>query len=468
MSRSFLEITNEFTDYDDVIDHSKSMPLNLRDRLPIIQIIGICCSLFSYQVAYCTEISLQTPLMKKLGLSNIIISIITMSGPLCSCFIQPIIETASDNSKSKIGRRRPFIFFGGIGIIGSFISMYFIESIGHSRSWFFNLLISITILILNFSLQLLYIPSRSIITDLVPKGQQAIANLISSLIVSLGSIITCFSGFLIGSFSDIKNHFLLSITAIFVGIMITLFSGKEEPCLIPKENKIKNPFPDIFSALKSMPTAVNRICLVYFLCWCSFYPFILEFTDFFGANVYKGSTNFDNIEYQKGISFGMLTFSVLNMFLLIYKPFQEKITQKFGMGNVLVVSQIVEGFLFIFILFSSGKANKITYLFLMAPLGISSFIFMSISFKIVEKSVTQEMVGVYNNLMKMFGAAGQQISAFIFFAFIGSFTWNRALIIGMGFLTAFGSAVLCAFIVLPSAESTIMEPLAPSSDYYND
>ena len=352
MSRSFLEITNEFTDYDDVTNSNKNTPLSLRDRLPIIQIVGICCSMISFQVAYCIEYSLQVPIMKKLGLSNVLIAVITISGPFCSSIIQPFVEAICDNCKSKFGRRRPFILSGGLGIIASFILMYFIDSI-RSQKFIFKFLFSISLLLLNFSIQLIQKPSRSIVDDLVPQGQQAIANLVSSLILSLSFILTGFASYLISTFSEEKNIFLFAITAVFISVSVTLFTGKEEPLLISKENHLKNPLFDIFFSFKSMPTVILRILFVYLLCWSSYYPFILEFSDFFGVHCYKGTSSFDDKNYQNGVSFGMLSFSVMNLVVLVYIPFHDKIIQKVGMRNILIASQIVQAFFMIFIIFFS-------------------------------------------------------------------------------------------------------------------
>lgn len=468
MSRSFLEITNEFTDYDDATNSNKNTPLSLRDRLPIIQIVGICCSMISFQVAYCIEYSLQVPIMKKLGLSNVLIAVITISGPFCSSIIQPFVETICDNCKSKFGRRRPFILSGGLGIIASFILMYFIDSI-RSQKFIFKFLFSISLLLLNFSIQLIQKPSRSIVDDLVPQGQQAIANLVSSLILSLSFILTGFASYLISTFSEEKNIFLFAITAVFISVSVTLFTGKEEPLLISKENHLKNPLFDIFSSFKSMPTVILRILFVYLLCWSSYYPFILEFSDFFGVHCYKGTSSFDDKNYQNGVSFGMLSFSVMNFVVLVYIPFHDKIIQKVGMRNILIASQIVQAFFMIFIIFFSlqGMENRFVYIFFFAFLGIPAFIFSSIPFKIVELSVKVEQLSIYYGLMNVFAACGKQISAFINYALVGSFAKCRGLVIGLGLIPAFSAAVLCVFIALPSVESTIMEPLAPSSDYYD-
>lgn len=462
MSRSLLEITNEcpYADYEDIADNHNNTPLNLRTKLPIIRIIGICSSVICIQIAYAILFSFQTPIMKKHGMSNIIISILTISGPLCSCIIQPIIESACINCRSKIGRNRPFILCGGLGIIISFIMIYFSY---HFGGLFFKIIITISIFILNFSIQILQKPSLNIIEDLVPEGQQPIANFITSLMVNISAAITGLTSFLLCRFFSERSVLLFAITAVFVCATITLLTGKEEQQQESRNYNFANPFTSILSCCKSISIPVLRICFVYFLCWFSFYPFVLECSYFYGIN---GENEY---LYERSVSYGMLTFMNMNLIVMIYKPFEEKINRKFGMRNVLVVSQIIEGFLMIFILFcSSNDRNKIGFLFLFAPLGISACIFNTIPFAICEKCVNKEDFKNYLHLMNFFGSAGQQLSSLLLFGLFGLLNDRQGLIIGFGFLSAFASAVLCAFIVSPDAESTVMEPLAPSSDYYDN
>jgi solute carrier family 45, member 1/2/4 len=55
-----------------------------------------------------------TPYLLSLGLSKSRTSLVWIAGPLSGLIVQPIVGALSDESKSKWGRRRPFIVVGSI------------------------------------------------------------------------------------------------------------------------------------------------------------------------------------------------------------------------------------------------------------------------------------------------------------------------------------------------------------------
>lgn len=454
MTRSFLEITNEFPGYDDLVEPQKQVPLSLRDKLSIFRIIGICCSLAAFQIAKWVKYTLQILLMRKLGVRESIMALITITDPLSRFIVQPYIEILSDNCKLKFGRRRPFILAGGIGIVISFLCFFLMKLDSYMQSGIFVFLLSISLLILNFSLQILRYPSLQIVNDLVPQKQQAIANLISSLTSNTTAfLINLINGFL---YNALEHWiFFYSLIAISILITITLIAGKEEPLLIAKDNQNVNQFSSIFSTMKLMPNPILKIAIIYSLCWFSYYPFLLECTDYFGAGQSGG---------YSGVSYGIFTFSIINLFVLIYSPFHEKIVQKFGMKNLLAVSMCIVTICLALVWL---PIPKLAGLMILAPMGVCEMIFNSIPFIIVSMNVPEELVSIYNGVFSTLASFSQILSSFLVFALFGEICRQKVVIMGIGFISAFGAAFMCRYIVLPKSDSAVMEPLAPSSDYYN-
>ena len=66
-----------------------------------------------------TNISLTdcTPYLLQLGLSKAHTSLVWIAGPLSGLIMQPVVGVLADSSKSKWGRRRPFMI-GGTIIVG--------------------------------------------------------------------------------------------------------------------------------------------------------------------------------------------------------------------------------------------------------------------------------------------------------------------------------------------------------------
>ncbi len=55
-----------------------------------------------------------TPYLLSLGLTKSKTSLVWIAGPLSGLIVQPIVGVIADESKSKWGRRRPFIMIGAV------------------------------------------------------------------------------------------------------------------------------------------------------------------------------------------------------------------------------------------------------------------------------------------------------------------------------------------------------------------
>ncbi|OHT02985.1 major facilitator superfamily transporter [Tritrichomonas foetus] len=470
MTRSFNEITNEFPGYDDLAEPQKWVPLNLRERLTIPHIIGICCSMLAYQIAYSVEFSLGTPIMTRLGIKSTLVSVIWMSGPLSGFIVQPVIGTISDVCKSKFGRRRPFILCGALGIIIGFLLIFFTEQIADGNT---NLAIGIFVVALletNIAIHVLQGPSRALIGDLVPARQQVFANTIGSIMLGVAAIVTNLIGglklaqYTNGVLNDEKLVFICGMILIVISVSITLLCAKEEE--VKRMQEKRNPFLEIWRAFKHMPRPIFRIALVYFFSWMAYYPFNIECTDFFGYDIFQGrSTGDDHLieKYNNGVCHGMIVIAVSNCLVLIYSPFQEIMVKKLGMKLTYAISQIIEAVCLVIMIFVT---NKWALLGILAPLGISSTIFNSVPFAIVGLSVQPEQMGCYMGVLNSFAVVGQQISSFLLVSGAGAIFHNKAPIIGLGSVFAVISAILCYWIVIPKDDSSTLEPLTPSSSYY--
>jgi len=79
-------------------------------RFPVIT-IGFA----GLQVMWSIEMAYASPYLLSLGLSKSLMALVFVAGPLSGLIMQPLIGVIADNSKSRFGRRRPFIV-GGVAL----------------------------------------------------------------------------------------------------------------------------------------------------------------------------------------------------------------------------------------------------------------------------------------------------------------------------------------------------------------
>lgn len=70
-----------------------------------------------------------TPYLLSLGLTKSKTSLVWIAGPLSGLVVQPIVGAIADGSKSKWGRRRPFIVIGAIIVALCLLTLGFTREI---------------------------------------------------------------------------------------------------------------------------------------------------------------------------------------------------------------------------------------------------------------------------------------------------------------------------------------------------
>ena len=431
--------------------------------------------MLAYQIAYSVEFALGSPIMSSLEISTTYQSLIWFSGPLSGFIVQPLIGFYSDITMSRLGRRRPFIIIGAVGIVIGFVLIYFVENIGNAFgstvSSKKNAKIGIFVFALfltNIAINVLQGPSRTLIGDVVPPSQQQKANTIGSVMLGIAAIITNLIGGLsiakklnIG-LSDSQFVFLVGGILILLGVTITCVVTKEEQ--LREKPKRNNPLKEIYFATKTIPKPVLRIAIVYFLSWMAYFPFNIETTDFFGSDIYNGISNGTNEQkslYNEGVNFGMLVIAVSNVLVLLYSMIQSKVIEKLGLKLSYALSQIIEGICLILVFFVK---NKYALMGIFAPLGISCSIFNSVPFSVVGLIVPQEQMGIYMGVLNSFAVVGQQCANFALGSGVGAISHRKAPIIGSGAVFAFIAALMCMWIIVPEQDQEVLEPLNNDDD----
>lgn len=245
--------------------------------------------------------------MITLGLPDSLTALVWVAAPLCGVIVQPYVGIASDQCQFRWGRRRPFILFGAVGTIVSILGLAASRTFGncvidliggdiHSNgSVVFRIMVAISWLYsLNFFIQPLQGGVRALIIDICPATQQATASAYASLMTGLGNILGYLFGFIsikdhIG-FEDITQFAFLSIfAALTVALTVTMtccFVREEVPSsFTPPQiegQSVISRIKHIFWSIKTMPSAIQKVCIIQFFAWMGWFPFLFYISSFVG------------------------------------------------------------------------------------------------------------------------------------------------------------------------------------------
>lgn len=73
-------------------------------------------SLVGLQITWGIEMTYCTPYLLQLGLTKSKTSLVWIAGPLSGLIMQPVVGVLADSSRSKWGRRRPFMIGGSLTV----------------------------------------------------------------------------------------------------------------------------------------------------------------------------------------------------------------------------------------------------------------------------------------------------------------------------------------------------------------
>ncbi len=187
------------------------------------------------------------PMLLKSGIEEKHMSIILGIGPLLGFFLVPVIGSASDQCRSKFGRRRPFILVLGIVLIISLIMIPYGEYFGvkafgkgpMSKQFGIGMLI-VGAVLLDFTSQACLTPCEALLADASKNtNQQERCFTVYSFMVSLGGCIGYLITALDWSSSKIGNFFggqeqsVFSLLIFFfiVTLVATLGIAQERPLM---------------------------------------------------------------------------------------------------------------------------------------------------------------------------------------------------------------------------------------------
>ncbi|PVF94319.1 MFS general substrate transporter [Serendipita vermifera] len=291
-------------------------------KMPLLTI-----GLLGAQIVWSTEMGYASPYLISLGLSKSLMSMVFVAGPLSGLLVQPLIGVLADNSTSRFGRRRPYIFYGSVLCVVAMLLLGFTKDVA---SWFLdressaNATLTIWLAVLaiyciDFSINAVQAADRALLVDTLPSSQQERGNAWAGRMLSIGSVV----GFWVGNLSlpsifPIFGRTQLQVLCVLTSMLllashgVTILSVKERVLLpeseqAPQQSEAENgrssgwrhypaktppkrfgpvaAIKDIWVNVQHLPTNIRQICLIQFFSWIGWFP-VLFFSTVWVGEIY--------------------------------------------------------------------------------------------------------------------------------------------------------------------------------------
>lgn len=267
-------------------------------KFTTVNFLTFALGFLGLQFAWQMRIILSAPVTENLGADPFIYGLIWLAGPFTGMVVQPLIGALSDKTKSRFGRRRPYLLGGAI--IAS-IALWLFPNSGNianilglnSFPWAGLLIAAIMIWVIDACINIAQGPYRALIPDVVPQEQHSLANSYISLAIGLGSVVAAATAPVL----KIVFHYQMSIPAQFIMAALAFTLAMTWTCITIHEKSTLNsevaeeqvPQVGFWQSMKeffALSPEVSKICIMQFFTWIGMMCMMIFFTNFAIHTVY--------------------------------------------------------------------------------------------------------------------------------------------------------------------------------------
>ena len=325
--------------------------------------ISFALGFFGLQFAWQMRIILSGPVTEELGASPFIFGLIWLAGPFTGMVVQPLIGALSDKTRTRFGRRRPYLLGGALlsalALWAFPNSANITEFLGRALHlnlpvWSALLFAAIMIWVLDACVNIAQGPYRALVPDVVPQEQHSIANSYISLAIGLGSVVAAgtspFLKWAFGYQMPINAQFIMAALAFSLGMLWT--------CLAIKEHKLKAETDeasqkfDFIQSLKgffALSPEVGKICWMQFFTWIGCMCMMIYFTQYAVHTVFEVpdlsgvseavKATFDG-KVLAGTNFSSVCFAIFNLVCFLVAIPIGILSVKYGNKKIHIISMI--------------------------------------------------------------------------------------------------------------------------------
>jgi len=442
-----------------------------KPALPLWKLITLTITFFGIQIGWALQIAFASPLLEELGVPEAYVNWAWLAGPISGLIVQPTIGILSDNTTSRLGRRRPYLIGGVTFIIIGEILVSNAQNFGlmlgdppkntdHPVLQIKGVIFAVVgIWILDLSNNLVQGPLRVLLVDIAPPDQQNLGGSLFSGMIGLGNLV----GWTIGYFkwknympflqSSYQFCFSFAMVVLVLTIALTCMTIHEKPLQKHERKSTGNPFVEICKGIYRMPNAMWRICAVQFFSWFGWFCVLVYATQWVGTYIFHGdakaldgSEKFKN--FRDGVEWGSLSMAaeaIISALTALMIPLAVRFT---SIKMTYAFAQLWLAGALITPLFISERWGAFGFI---VSLGLPWATTMALPFTLVALNTNAGETGLYMGVLNIFVVIPQLIVAIGFGVIVEHFGIKPVFCIGA--VASVISSILCFFLHVPKLDN---------------
>ena len=202
-------------------------------RLSFSQIWNMCCGLFGVQIVWGLQNVNTSRIFQTLGADLNELAILWIAAPATGLLVQPIIGHLSDRTWGRLGRRRPYLFYGSILTAVSLFLMPNASSV---------LTASLMLWVLSASINVAMEPFRAFVADTLPEEQRTTGFAMQVFFIGAGAVFASALPWVLTHWFGVSGQaeagrlppsvhtaFYVGGVTLLVAVMWTVFTTREHP-----------------------------------------------------------------------------------------------------------------------------------------------------------------------------------------------------------------------------------------------
>lgn len=349
--------------------------------------------------------------------------------PVTGLIVQPIVGHYSDNTWTKLGRRRPFFLTGAI-----------LASIGLILLPRADIFVSILpalwvgagfLMIMDASFNIAMEPFRALVADKLDNSQTTMGFSIQTVLIGIGAVLGSWLPYVLTEWFGISNvseegtvphhlliSFLFGALVLIVTIVITVsttkeYSPEEMKRFEPNEDEIEESkgLMDIFTDFKNMPFAMCQLSMVQFFSWFALFGMWVYTTPAISHHIYGLPTSdTSSASYQKAGDWVGIIFGIYNAVSAFYAFLLPKLSNKIGRRKTHALSLLI-GAMGLLSVYMAPSANWL--ILSMICVGVAWASILAMPYAMLAGSIPLKKMGVYMGIFNFFIVLPQILNALI-------------------------------------------------------
>jgi maltose/moltooligosaccharide transporter len=408
--------------------------MKAKPKLSFWQIWNLSFGFLGVQFGFALQNANASRILSSIGADPHELSFFWLVAPIMGLIVQPVVGAASDRTWTKLGRRRPYIFFGALV---SMLAMFLMPNAPLIIKGAGALFFGVTMLaLMDASFNVTFQPFRALVADMTPEDQRNVGYSIQSFLINVGAVLGSILPFIL-TVTGVENvpeagkvapsviwSFYIGGSLLLLSVLVTVFKTKEHP---PKEFEEYNDITEedkaqkesFWKLLKKMPKTMKQLSIVQLFSWFPLFLLWVYSTTaisqhYFGVPIGFNAEHETNDSILKayntagnwvGICFGMYSL-IAALFSIIMPRFIKITSRKF----VYAASLLLGGLGFVSTYFFK---DQYMLLISMVGIGIAWAGILAMPYAILSGSLPAKRMGIYMGLFNLTVVIPQILSGVI-------------------------------------------------------